>query len=46
MSAATATGGVELLAVTNLEAKGVELTLEDGRRAVPAELPYRIAADA
>jgi len=42
MSAATADGGAELLAVTNLDAQGLELTLEDGRRAVPAELPYPV----
>jgi folate-binding protein YgfZ len=35
--------GAELLAVTNLDARGRELTLEDGRRAVPAELPYPIS---
>jgi folate-binding protein YgfZ len=35
--------GAELLAVTNLDARSRELQLEDGRKAVPAELPYPIA---
>jgi hypothetical protein len=34
-------GAVELLAVTNLDAAGQALTLEDGRIAEPQELPYR-----
>ena len=36
--------GAELLAVTTLDARGRELSLDDGRRAVPVELPYRIDA--
>jgi hypothetical protein len=36
--------GVELLAVANLNVRGRELTLEDGRTAAPAELPYGIDA--
>lgn len=39
---ADATQGCELLAVVNLDARGRELTLEDGRKAVPADLPYPI----
>jgi hypothetical protein len=39
MTAPTATG-IELLAVTNLDAAGKELVTEDGRRAVPLTLPY------
>ena len=35
--------GAELLAVTNLDAGGRELQLEDGRKAVPTELPYPLA---
>jgi len=42
MSAADA-GGAQLLAVTNLEAKGQALTLADGRRAEPLTIPYEIA---
>jgi folate-binding protein YgfZ len=34
--------GAELLAVTALDARDRELQLEDGRKAVPAELPYPI----
>jgi len=34
---------VELLAVTSLEARGRTLRTEDGRAAVVAEMPYRIA---
>jgi folate-binding protein YgfZ len=34
--------GAELLAVTNMDARGHELVLEDGRRAVPADMPYQI----
>jgi folate-binding protein YgfZ len=41
MSAAAGTGA-ELLAVTSLEYRDRELTLEDGRRVVPAALPYPI----
>ncbi|HVN42693.1 MAG TPA: hypothetical protein VMT50_07895 [Steroidobacteraceae bacterium] len=44
MSAALPTGAVELLAVTNLESRGRELELPDGRRAVPAPLPYPVVA--
>jgi hypothetical protein len=35
-------GGVELLAVTNLDARGRTLLAEDGREAVPAGMPYGI----
>jgi len=34
--------GAELLAVTSLDARSHDLLLEDGRRAVPAELPYAV----
>ena len=37
---ATRDGAVELLAVTSLEALGRTLVAEDGREAVPVELPY------
>ena len=37
---ATRDGAVELLAVTSLEALGRTLEAEDGREAVPVELPY------
>jgi len=38
--------GVELLAVTSLDALGKPLLTEDGRSAVAMELPYRVAAGA
>jgi folate-binding Fe-S cluster repair protein YgfZ len=34
--------GIELLAVTNLDAAGKVLQLEDGRRAEPRPLPYGV----
>jgi folate-binding protein YgfZ len=34
--------GVELLAVTNLDARDLALTLEDGRIAAPVALPYAV----
>jgi hypothetical protein len=37
-------GGAELLAVTNLDARGHALRLADGRTAEPADLPYGIPA--
>lgn len=37
-------GGVEVLAVTSLEAWGRVLAAEDGRPAVPAVLPYEVPA--
>ncbi len=37
---ATRDAAVELLAVTSLEALGRRLLAEDGREAVPVELPY------
>jgi hypothetical protein len=43
MSAAAAEGA-ELLAVANLDVRGRELALHDGRRVTPAELPYGIDA--
>jgi hypothetical protein len=36
-------GGVELLAVTSLEARGSALRTEEGRVAQPVELPYPVA---
>lgn len=39
MSAERASGA-DLLAVTSLDARGATLSLEDGRTAVPVELPY------
>lgn len=39
---AEAGAGAEMLAVTSLEARDRELMLDDGRRAVPASLPYPI----
>ena len=36
--------GVELLAVTNLDALGAAIRTEDGRYAEPVELPYRIVS--
>ncbi len=42
LMAAPAAGGVEMLAVLSLDALGHELRTEDGRRAVPVELPYEI----
>jgi folate-binding protein YgfZ len=39
-------GGVELLAVTSLEAWGRPLAAADGREAVPLELPYAVTATA
>lgn len=39
---ATTPEGVELLAVTNLDAQGRPLTLEDGRVAEPLALPYAV----
>lgn len=41
--AAAAHDAVDLLAVTNLEARGRTLCTEDGREAVPQDLPYEIA---
>jgi hypothetical protein len=35
-------GGIELLAVTNLDAAGKKLQLEDGRSAEPRSLPYSL----
>jgi len=37
---ATSNAAVELLAVTSLEALGHTLLAEDGREALPVELPY------
>ena len=34
--------GIELLAVTNLDAAGKVLQLEDGRSAAPRSLPYSL----
>jgi len=34
--------GVQLLAVTSLEARGLALRMEDGREAEPMEMPYAI----
>ena len=34
--------GIELLAVTNLDAAGKALQLEDGRNAEPRPLPYSL----
>lgn len=42
MSAPTA-AGIELLAVTNLDAAGKTLSTEDGRAAEPRKLPYEVA---
>jgi folate-binding protein YgfZ len=42
LTCAEAGRGVELLAVTNLDARARELVLGDGRRALPADLPYAI----
>jgi folate-binding protein YgfZ len=39
-------GGVELLAVTSLEAWGRPLQAADGREAMPLELPYEVTATA
>lgn len=39
---ATTTEGIELLAVTNLDATGQTLQLEDGRSAEPRPLPYEL----
>jgi len=44
LMAAPVSGGVEMLAVVSLDALGHELRTEDGRRAVPVELPYEIGA--
>jgi folate-binding protein YgfZ len=41
---ATRDAAVELLAVTSLEALGRTLLAEDGREAVPVELPYEIGS--
>jgi folate-binding protein YgfZ len=41
---ATRDGAVELLAVTSLEALGRTLLAEDGREAVPVEMPYEIGS--
>jgi folate-binding protein YgfZ len=43
LMSADAALGAELLAVANLDTRGRELSLEDGRSAVPAELPYPIS---
>jgi folate-binding protein YgfZ len=40
---ATVDDGVQLLAVTSLEAQGLPLRTDDGRNAQPMELPYAIA---
>jgi len=40
LTAAERAGGVDLLAVTSLDARGATLSLDDGRTAVPIELPY------
>jgi len=42
LMSADAAVGAELLAVANLDARDRELSLEDGRRAVPVELPYPV----
>ena len=42
--AAALDGGVRLLAVTSLEARGLPLQTEDGRSAEPVELPYPVTA--
>jgi hypothetical protein len=42
LMAAETNDGIELLAVTNLDAAGKVLQLEDGRSAEPRELPYGI----
>ena len=36
--------GIELLAVTNLDATGRTLLTEDGRSAEPRSLPYEVAS--
>ena len=41
---ATSNAAVELLAVTSLEARGHTLLAEDGREAVPVEMPYEIGS--
>jgi hypothetical protein len=45
LAAGRVDGGAELLAVTNLDARGQALRLEDGRTAEPAELPYEIGGE-
>lgn len=40
LMAAPVSGGVEMLAVASLDTLGQELGTEDGRRAVPLDLPY------
>jgi folate-binding Fe-S cluster repair protein YgfZ len=37
-------GIVELLAVTNLDSRGRTLLTEDGRQAVPVEMPYEVGS--
>lgn len=44
LTCAAAGAGAELLAVTSLDARDRDLSLEDGRRAIPANLPYPIPA--
>jgi tRNA-modifying protein YgfZ len=46
LMATATTDGIELLAVTNLDALGKPLLLEDGRVAEPRPLPYDVAARA
>jgi folate-binding protein YgfZ len=40
LTCAERAGGIDLLAVTNLDARGAPLALADGRIAVPVALPY------
>jgi folate-binding protein YgfZ len=42
LTSATSNAAVELLAVSSLEALGCTLLAEDGREAVPVEMPYRL----
>lgn len=43
LMAAERAGGIDLLAVTSLDARGAPLSLDDGRVARPAPLPYEVA---
>jgi hypothetical protein len=42
LTSADCAGGVQLLAVTNLDARSLPLELEDGRVTEPLELPYAV----
>jgi hypothetical protein len=42
LTSAECGSGAQLLAITNLDARGQSLTLDDGRVAEPAELPYAV----